>query len=61
MVLWTGNHILHQSVLADVIDDLHLEWQLFGAENIVACTPMMDDPNDYPWNVYIRRNRELFQ
>ena len=61
VVLWTANHILHQSVLADVIDDFHSEWQPFGAENIVACMLMIDDPNDYPWNVYIRRNRELFQ
>jgi len=60
LVIWTPKPVFHHSTVRELCAEFLVEWQPFTEEDILACMLVIDDAGDYPWNVYIRRNEEIF-
>lgn len=59
-VIWTREAIFHDSEFTDLQGDFMNNWQPFTEEFAFVCMLMIDNPLDYPWNVYRRQNAEIF-
>jgi len=60
LCLWTQQSVFHDSTVADLHADFENMWQDFTEEFAVVCMLTIDNPADYPWNVYQTRNAEIF-
>lgn len=60
LILWTQQSVFHDSTAADLHSDFENTWQDFTEEFAIACMLAIDNPADYPWNVYQARNAEIF-
>lgn len=61
VLLWTSDDILHGSSPQDLFDAFMSDFPYFGAESALACMLLFENSEDLPWNVYRKRNAEIYQ